>query len=117
MRFLADENFPGPAVRTLASRGHDVVWVRLTSPGASDQEILAQALSEERVLLTFDKDFGDLARRSPLRGSSGVVPFRMPMPGRDRVGLVIADAITARDDWVGHFSVVEPGRVRMRPIK
>jgi hypothetical protein len=38
----------------------------------------------------------------------------MPPPGD--VGRRIADLVAARDDWVGHFSVIEPGRVRMRPL-
>lgn len=38
MRFLANENFPGPAVRALEASAHDVVWVRLVMPGATDEE-------------------------------------------------------------------------------
>jgi predicted nuclease of predicted toxin-antitoxin system len=59
MRFLADENFPGAAA--LRAAGSDVVWVRIAAPGSSDSEILAWAAREERILLTFDKDFGELA--------------------------------------------------------
>ena len=59
MRFLADENFPGPAVRALEASGHDVVWVRLVAPGAADAQVLARASREARILLTFDKDFGE----------------------------------------------------------
>lgn len=61
MRFLADENFPGNAVTALQARGHDIVWIRTAAPGGKDEEILAWAVREERVLLTFDKDFGELA--------------------------------------------------------
>ena len=61
MRFLADENFPGNAVTALQARGHDIVWIRTAAPGSKDEEILAWAVREERVLLTFDKDFGELA--------------------------------------------------------
>ena len=61
MRFLADENFPGNAVTALQARGHDIVWIRTAAPGSKDEEVLAWAVREERVLLTFDKDFGELA--------------------------------------------------------
>jgi predicted nuclease of predicted toxin-antitoxin system len=57
MRFLANENFPGPAVAALRSAGNDVVWVRTAAPGATDPEVLAWAAREERILITFDKDF------------------------------------------------------------
>ena len=116
MRFLANENFPGAAVSVLKSAGHDVVWVRIAAPGTSDPEVLARAAREARILLTFDKDFGELARKSALPATCGVVLFRIPMPKPTDVGVRLADLIAARYDWAGHFSVVEPGRVRMRVL-
>ena len=80
MRFLANENFPGAAVTILKSAGHDVIWIRTAVPGASDTEVLAWAARDARVLLTFDKDFGELARASTLPATCGVVLFRIPMP-------------------------------------
>ena len=57
MNFLADENFPLDAVAALRQLGHDVVWIRTDSPGVIDEVVLARAIAENRVLLTFDKDF------------------------------------------------------------
>jgi predicted nuclease of predicted toxin-antitoxin system len=68
------------------------------------------------VLLTFDKDFGELAWRSGLPATCGIVLFRLPALGPTGVGKVIADVLMARDDWAGHFSVVEPGRIRVRVL-
>jgi predicted nuclease of predicted toxin-antitoxin system len=116
MRFLANENFPGAAVSALKAAGHDVVWVRTASAGAADPDVLAWAAREERILLTFDKDFGELARGSQLPRRCGVVLLRVPMRRPGDVGNRLANLITARDDWAGHFSVIEPGRVRMRPL-
>ena len=116
MRFLANENLPGTAVAALAAAGHDVVWVRTAAPGTTDPEVLAWAAREGRILLTFDKDFGELARGSALPSTCGVVLLRVPMPKPSGVGQQLADLVTARDDWAGHFSVIEPGRVRMRPL-
>jgi predicted nuclease of predicted toxin-antitoxin system len=56
MRFLANENFPGAAVAALETAGHDIVWVRTAAPGSTDEDVLAWAGREERVLLTFDQD-------------------------------------------------------------
>ncbi|TMJ52954.1 MAG: hypothetical protein E6G85_10030 [Alphaproteobacteria bacterium] len=115
MRFLADENFPGAAVAALSAAGCDVVWIGTAAPGTSDFEVLARAARERRVLLTFDKDFGELAKASALPATSGVVLLRLPMPTPENIGL-LAQLILGRDDWAGHFSVIEPGRVRMRPL-
>jgi predicted nuclease of predicted toxin-antitoxin system len=115
MRFLADENFPGAAVTTLRSLGHDVVWVLTESPGKDDEGVLDWATRENRILLTFDKDFGELAANSPLP-MSGVILFRLQATKPQEIGRRPVDLISARDDWAGHFSVVEPGRVRMRRL-
>jgi predicted nuclease of predicted toxin-antitoxin system len=80
MRFLADENFPGAAVAALSAAGSDVVWIGMAAPGISDFEVLARAAREERVLLTFDKDFGELTKASALPATSGVVLLRLPVP-------------------------------------
>ena len=66
MRFLANENFPGAAVTALARADHDIIWVRTTAPGSKDEDILGWAVRERRILLTFDKDFGELAWRAGL---------------------------------------------------
>jgi len=114
MRFLADENFPGAAVAALEAAGNDVVWIRTAAPGSSDPDVLACAIRDERILLTFDKDFGDLAKASALPPTCGIILLRIPMARPGNVGAQLAGAITARTDWIGHFSVIEPGRVRMR---
>src|SRR6266702_7086591 len=109
MRFLADENFPGAAVRALQAAGNDVVWIRTAASGSSDPDVLAWAARDERILLTFDKDFGELAKASALPATCGVILLRIPMPQPNNVGSQLAGAIMARDDWADHFSVVEPG--------
>jgi predicted nuclease of predicted toxin-antitoxin system len=116
MRFLANENFPGDAVQELKKAGHDVIWVRTVAPGSKDEDILAWAGRESRVLLTFDKDFGELAWRTGLPVTSGIILFRLPMPPAANVGTSLAGRVGERDDWIGHFAVIEPGRVRMRPL-
>lgn len=116
MRFLADENIPAAAVAALQAAGHDVVWVRTAIPGASDREVLHRAILEARVLLTFDKDFGELAKMSALPATCGVILFRTPMPQPGDLGNRFVNIIATRDDWAGNFSVVEPGRIRMRRL-
>jgi hypothetical protein len=116
MRFLANENFPGDAVSALELAGHDIVWVRTVAPGSKDEDILAWAVREDRVVLTFDKDFGELAWRAGLPATSGIVLFRLPMPPAAGVGASLGARIGERTDWAGHFTVIEPGRIRMRPL-
>ena len=82
----------------------------------SDPDVLGWAARDERILLTFDKDFGELARASALPRTCGVLLFRVPMPNPGDVGPRLSGLIASRDDWAGNFSVIESGRIRMRPI-
>ncbi len=115
MRFLANENFPATAVSELRSLGHDVASVRSLAPGADDRDVLAWAAREQRILLTFDKDFGELAKAARLPEACGIVLFRTPMPKPADLG-ELAVLVAGRADWAGHFSVIEAGRIRMRPL-
>lgn len=116
MRILANENFPGDAITALRQRGHDVAWVRTDAPGSSDWQVLKRAETEDRVLITFDKDFGELAFRAKLPASSGIILFRISVPSSAHVARVTVTALESRTDWVGHFAVVEDARIRMTPL-
>jgi len=117
MRFLANENFPGEAVRALRDEGHDVIWVREVMPGSNDRDVLQKAQDEQRILITFDKDFGELAIQYGLPASSGVILFRIPTRSARFIAQSAKSAIAQREDWRGHFSVVEEGRIRMTRLK
>src|SRR5260370_35892207 len=100
MRFFANENFPGAAVTALEAAGHDVVWMRIAAPRATDPDVLVWAAREERSLLSFDKDFGDLAKASVLPPEWGVALLRLPMPRPRDAGQDRAGRITGRPDWL-----------------
>jgi predicted nuclease of predicted toxin-antitoxin system len=117
MRILANENFPSDAVTALRYAGHDVVWIREDAPGMRDEDVLHRAQEEARVLVTFDKDFGELAFRVGLPASSGVVLFRISAPSSAHVASVAVSVLGSRDDWAGYFSVIDDRRIRMTPLR
>lgn len=116
MQLLANENIPNSAVQALRAVGHDVLWVRSEFPGASDIDILARAGAESRLLITFDKDFGELVFRHGLPAPSGVVLFRVRLPSPEQVAQFVVNALAAPVEWAGHFAVVEADRVRLVPL-
>lgn len=116
MRFLADENIPPGAVRRLRELGHDVLSAKESLRGSGDGAILARAVSERRVLVTFDKDFGELAFRARLPAGCGVVLFRFTPRGRDQDVAKVVETLHGRDDWGGGFWTVTDRRLRRRPL-
>ena len=103
-------------MEALRASGHDVLWVRTAFPGASDPRVLERATLGQRVLLTFDKDFRELAFRWGLPATSGIILFRMRLISPAHISRTAVAAIGSRTDWAGHFSVVEEGRVRMTAL-
>lgn len=116
MRLLANENFPDLAITALRLRGHDVLWIREDSPGISDHAVLSRATTEGRVLITFDKDFGELVFRLGLNAPSGIILFRIPPNSPSFVAQTAVTVLESRTDWAGHFSVVDENRVRMKRL-
>lgn len=116
MKILANENFPGSAVEALRQHGHDVAWVRTDSPGIADPEVMARAAAETRLLVTFDKDFGELAFRERQFAAAGIVLFRVIPDSPAWIADFATSVLESRSDWAGHFSVVEERRVRMTPL-
>ena len=75
MKFLADESVDGPIIEHLRSEGHDVASITEDSPGVADDVVLDRAVHENVVLLTCDKDFGELVFRHR-RPHAGVLLLR-----------------------------------------
>ncbi|WP_347710995.1 DUF5615 family PIN-like protein [Thermalbibacter longus] len=86
MRLLANENVPAAVIDRLRELGHDVAWIRVENPGWPDRKILRRAATEDRNLMTFDKDFGALAFHAGLPASSGIVRLRLNAPLSRRTG-------------------------------
>ena len=116
MRLVADENVPMKAVLLLREKGHDVLSISESLPQTADEDILKAAERDGRIILSFDKDFGELAFCSGLPLTCGIILLRIPLLSVDYITTIIVDAVQSRSDWAGHFAVVEPGRIRMREL-
>jgi predicted nuclease of predicted toxin-antitoxin system len=116
MRLLVNENVTGTVIEELRERGHDVLSVKESMRSEQDDVILAHAQTEQRIVVTHDKDFGEFAFRSQLPASCGVILFRLAGSDPHQDNQRMLEAIESRTDWVGHFSVVTDDRIRMRPL-
>jgi predicted nuclease of predicted toxin-antitoxin system len=76
MYFVADENVPRSVLDRLRTSGYDVVSIQETFAGVSDRGVLKVAESQHRILITADRDFGELSVRHML-GATGVIVFQL----------------------------------------
>ena len=116
MRILADENMSRSTILALRAAGYDVVAVKEQHPGLADEDILHMAQSDHRLIISHDKDFGELAVRCGLPASSGIILFRVSRGTPHDDAARIVAILGSREDWPRHFSVVDDEKIRMRPI-
>ena len=113
LRFLADECCDFHAVRALRTEGFDVLSVAEASAGADDDRVVEMALHDRRILITEDKDFGQLVFAAGHR-SLGVALLRFPAASRSAIGPRIIELVRKHADRLaGSFVVLQPQRIRI----
>ncbi len=102
MRFLANENFPFPSMKILRKLGFEVTSIAEDNFGISDEEVLQIAVNEQLIILTFDRDYGELIFKYKMQPPPAVVYFRL----KGDNGLIIEN----------HFSVIDEQGTRQRKL-
>ncbi len=114
MKLVADESIEGPTVSALRAAGHEVLFIAETSPGIEDAEVLSISHREQALLLTADKDFGELVFRNR-EPHCGVLLIRLPEGDTNENA---ANAVTAIDqhgpELLNRFSVLAGRVLRIR---
>ncbi|TMB84011.1 MAG: hypothetical protein E6J39_05170 [Chloroflexi bacterium] len=114
MNLFADESVDRPVVERLRLDSHDVVFVAELAPSITDDEVLRTANDRSAVLVTADKDFGELVFR---QGAvhAGVVLLRLAGMANATKGEIVAEVCRLRGpELIDSFTVISPGQVRIR---
>jgi len=114
MKLLLDTCVWGGAKRDLIAAGHDVVWAGDWPEDPGDEQILSRAREEGRIVVTLDKDFGELAivHGKAHAGIVRLVDQSGPRQAAVCLGVLIA---YGADLEAGAIVTAEPGRLRFRP--
>ena len=116
MKLLVDENVHADIVAWLRGAGHDVLYMAEAAPGAADEQVLARANRDDRVVCTDDKDFGELIFRQRL-AAHGIILLRLTAPSiQDRIERLSAVWPEVEAAGPGRFVVVGEKKVRIRPL-
>lgn len=114
MKVLLDTCVWGKAVTALTEAGHDAVWTGDWDEDPGDRAILQRAIAQQRIVITLDKDFGEMAVVEGL-SHSGIV--RLVGFSARQQGPTIVSVLEryANDLIAGSIVTVERRRVRIRP--
>ncbi len=116
MRFLADECCDAALVDALRGNDHDVHYAMESLRGATDKELLTCAVEENRILLTEDKDFGELVYRLQ-QPAYGVILLRFEVVDRALKAPRLLDLLEKDTKRLpGTFVVLEADKTRFRPL-
>ncbi len=114
MNILADECIDHFIVERLRSDGHTVIYIAELDPGITDDVVLEQANAREALLLTADKDFGELVFRLH-RIHAGVVLLRLAGISPERKADIVVEVFQNHaEGLLNNFSVISPGMLRIR---
>ncbi|MBI5801668.1 MAG: DUF5615 family PIN-like protein [Verrucomicrobia bacterium] len=115
MNLLADEGVDAPIVARLRQDGHEVLYIAELEPGIPDDVVLSRANANSALLLTADKDFGELVFRLS-RVHAGVILLRLAGLSLEAKADLVAVAIEERGaQFKDAFTVISPGVIRLRP--
>ena len=118
MKFLANENFPFPSIEALRENGYEVISVSEELSGISDAEILRKASAENLIILTFDRDYGELIFKYQKDNPPAVVYFRTKGRSPNEAGKILMEKIEVEKILlVDFFTVGEETGVRQRKLK
>ena len=116
LKFLADECCDAGLVSAMREEGHDVLYVLEEDRGGTDDSVLTRACSEGRILITEDKDFGELVYRLK-KPAVGIVLIRISVEKRNSKWPQIEKLLKEFGDRVkGHFVVVGEDSFRFRKL-
>jgi predicted nuclease of predicted toxin-antitoxin system len=115
MQLLANENFPLVSVQLLRQANYDVASITEDSPGIEDPEVLARAVDEQRIILTFDRDYGELIYRFRLPPPKAVIYLRFRPHTPEEPAAILLNLFQTEELQIeGWFTIVERDRIRQR---
>ena len=117
MNLIADECVDRQIVDHLREEGHEVLYVAETAPSIADTTVLERANQKNALLVTADKDFGELVFRQK-QISAGVLLIRLAgLPQVEKAKIVSSVIRNHADELYQSFTVISPGTVRIRKHK
>ena len=113
---LVNENFPAPSVTVLRAGGYDVFSIAESCPGIDDGEVLARAIQDQRWLVTFDRDYGELIFARGYPTPPAVVLLRAPSYRPEDPAQWVTQLMNDIEMYRGKFTVFSGDTIRSRPL-
>ena len=115
MKLLANENFPIASVRFLQKKGYNIRAIGVDNPSVKDNEVMMMAIAEDRIILTFDRDYGELIFKHNYRPEAGVIYLRLDEYDSYEPGKIVDRLLSETDfNTTRKLTVVGEDTIRQR---
>jgi predicted nuclease of predicted toxin-antitoxin system len=115
MKLLADENFPLKSIQYLQNKGYDISSIAKDAPGIHDDKVIAIASQEDRTILTFDRDYGELIFKHNHKLRKGVIYLRFDEYEPEEPGKIIEELLQNKEiTFENTLTVIDRGGIRQR---
>ena len=116
MKFIANENFPIASLNFLQANKWDITHVASAMSGISDKEVMDHSIKEERIIITFDRDYGELVFNKGYK-PYGVIYLRIQKFFPDFPGKLLLKLSANKElDFQNYFTVIDENQIRQRKI-
>ncbi len=114
-KLLANENYPYKSIYYLRSKGFDILSIGMDNPSILDSEIITIAINEQRTILTFDRDYGELIFRYNYKPEMGVIYLRLDEYEPEEPGVIVESIINNNEiDLTNALTVIDNNGIRQR---
>jgi len=118
MKLLANENFPLSSIRILKNAGFDIISVGQDFAGILDSEVIDLAIKEQRTILTFDRDYGELIFKKGYKPQAGVIYIRWDYFQPDQPGEYLKKLFDSKTiNFEGMLTVISADHIRQRKYR
>ncbi len=115
MKLLANENFPLKSILYLRSKGFDISSIGMDNPSIQDHEVMNIAIEEDRTILTFDRDYGELIFKHNYKPQKGVIYLRLDDYKADEPEEIIEALIDTKEyEFDNSLTDVDKNTIRIR---
>lgn len=115
MKFFADEGLDAPLVQLMRKEGYEVIYAAENMSGSTDEEVLAAAKDSNTILITKDKDFGEMVVRHRLN-SNGVILIRLEQLNLLSNCLLVLRLINKHIKEFSGSTVIQEDKIRIRSL-
>ncbi len=115
MKYLANENVPFSSITYLKSKGYDIKAIGVDDPSITDEQVMQIAIEENRIIITYDSDYGELIFKYGYKPAAGVIFIRVQPAEPLETARILEDLVSKKTiSFDNNLTVIDSSTVRQK---